>query len=99
MSSFLQLRIHRDMRHRCHCGRPRRNRDETDQHIPLTVDFRNQTMNPMQAIEKVLNWILMSSNNPEEVSLTVKGILINAIPSIMFVAGLAHLNLGSDTLT
>lgn len=53
----------------------------------------------MQPIEKVLNWLLMSSNNPEEVSLTVKGMLINAIPVIMFIAGLSHINLGQDTLT
>jgi hypothetical protein len=51
------------------------------------------------ALDKFFNWLLVSSNDPQEVSLTVKGVLLGAVPAIMSVAGVAHLNLGSDALT
>jgi hypothetical protein len=53
----------------------------------------------MNAIENVLRWLLQSSANPNEVSLTVKGLLIGAVPVAMVFLGLAHVNLGQDQLT
>ena len=51
------------------------------------------------ALDKVFNWLLVSSNDPQDVSLTVKGALLGAVPAIMYVAGVAHLGLGQDMLT
>jgi len=53
----------------------------------------------MNALENVLRWLLQSSADPNEVSLTIKGLLIGAIPVVMAVLGLAHINLGQDQLT
>jgi hypothetical protein len=53
----------------------------------------------MNAFEEVLRWLLQSSANPNEVSLTVKGLLIGVIPTLMTIFGLAHVNLGQDQLT
>ena len=51
------------------------------------------------ALDNVISWVLTSSANPSAVSLTLKGALLLSVPAIMSVAGLAHLNLGSDQLT
>ena len=51
------------------------------------------------ALSKVLHWIIVSSADPNEVSLTLKGLFLTAIPSIMFAVGIAHLNLGQDQVT
>jgi hypothetical protein len=53
----------------------------------------------MRALENALNWLLASSQDPAEVSLTVKGLLISAIPTMMFLSGIAQINLGSEMLT
>lgn len=52
-----------------------------------------------QALDNVLHWVLASSANPSAASLTVRGLLVSAVPTIMLIAGFAHINLGSDTLT
>lgn len=36
-----------------------------------------------------INWLVISSSDPNKVSLTVKGVLTAAIPTILFVAHLA----------
>jgi uncharacterized membrane protein len=53
----------------------------------------------MQSLKKVLDWVFLSSRDPQEVSLTVKGALLGAIPTIMYLAGVAHMQVGTDTLT
>lgn len=50
-------------------------------------------------VKKVTDWILTSSANPAEVSLTIRGILMGAIPIIMTFVGLTHLSVSSDMLT
>jgi hypothetical protein len=51
------------------------------------------------ALDNVLHWIIKCSSDPNEASLTIKGLLISAVPSIMFALGIAHGNLGQDQLT
>jgi hypothetical protein len=47
----------------------------------------------------IVRWFVLSSANPAEVSLTVKGALIGVLPVLMAAAGLAHFNVGQDQLT
>jgi hypothetical protein len=47
----------------------------------------------------IVAWITASSANPSEVSLTLKGLLIGAIPAILTISGIANLNLDNATLT
>ena len=51
-----------------------------------------------QALQKLIAWIVVSSADPDEVSLTVKGALVAVIPTLMAVAGIAHINLGDGSL-
>jgi len=51
------------------------------------------------ALNRVLEWILVSAADPNEVSLTIRGLLIAVVPSILFALGLAHVNLGQEQLT
>jgi hypothetical protein len=51
-----------------------------------------------QALMAVFEWILVSSADPNEVSLTVKGALVAIIPGVMALAGLAHVNLGDGSV-
>jgi len=53
----------------------------------------------MNAVENALRWLLQSSADPSEVSLTIKGLLIGVVPVLMTVLGLAHINLGQDQIT
>jgi hypothetical protein len=48
-------------------------------------------------MDTVLTWLLISSKDPEKVSLTIKGILTGAIPVITIVLGLAHIQVGDLT--
>jgi len=50
----------------------------------------------LAALDNLLHWVLASSANPEEASLTIKGILVGAVPAAMFLIGLAHVDIGSD---
>ncbi len=43
--------------------------------------------------------ILQSSIDPNELALTVKGILVGIIPVILIIAGVAHWNVGQADLT
>jgi|GEM_PF-2883593 len=51
------------------------------------------------AVDLIARWIVLSSANPSEVSLTIKGALVGALPLIMAGIGLAHLNIGQDAIT
>lgn len=52
-----------------------------------------------QALDNLIHWVVASSANPNAVSLTVRGALLGSIPAIMYVVGVAHLNLGQDQIT
>lgn len=51
-----------------------------------------------QALKNLIAWVVTSSADPTEVSLTVKGALIGVVPTLMAVAGVAHINLGDGSL-
>jgi hypothetical protein len=53
----------------------------------------------MKSLNTLARWIVVSSANPAEISLTIKGVLIGIIPNAMLLVGLAHLNVGQDQLT
>lgn len=46
-----------------------------------------------------INWLIVSSENPSQLALTVKGAIIFAIPTIVGFFGLFHLELGGGDLT
>jgi hypothetical protein len=71
-----------------------------DQHIPVVKGrlTRQITLCMKQAFQKLIGWIVVSSADPDEVSLTVKGALVAVVPTLMAVAGLAHINLGDGSL-
>ena len=48
------------------------------------------------AIKAQLQKFISSSANPEELALTVKGLLTALIPIVLAVSGLAHLNVGQE---
>jgi hypothetical protein len=56
-------------------------------------------------IKKIINWVVVSSENPQNVSLTLRGILIGAIPVVISVvptvAGLfgIHFTFTSENLS
>src|SRR5436305_1423909 len=50
------------------------------------------------AIENIVAWIVVSSADPTEISLTVRGALVGIIPTLMAVAGIAHINLGDGSI-
>lgn len=47
----------------------------------------------------IVRWIVLSSENPTEASLTIKGFLLGVLPVLMAVAGIAHFNVGQDQLS
>ena len=49
----------------------------------------------MNTIKKVFNWLVVSSADPSQMSLTVKGILTAIIPMVLTLTGLAHLSITS----
>lgn len=50
-------------------------------------------------MKKFINWLVVSSANPDAVALTVKGALIAIIPTLLLLAQLAHLNWSYDQLS
>ena len=40
--------------------------------------------------KKFLNWLVVSSEDPTAISLTVRGLLVTAVPYIIGIAGFAH---------
>jgi hypothetical protein len=51
----------------------------------------------MQWFDNAVEWIVYSSNDATQISLTVKGALLGIIPYLMIVAGIAHVNVGDST--
>lgn len=47
----------------------------------------------------VTNWLLLSSANPTQASLTFKGVLLGLVPTVMMVSGFTHLALNQDLLS
>lgn len=54
--------------------------------------------NAKNALDNFIHWILTSSANPAEVSLTIKAAAVGIVPVIMALAGVAHLNLGDGSV-
>lgn len=50
-------------------------------------------------MKKIWNWFVLSSANYQNYALTLKGILIGAIPAVIIVAHLANIQLKSEDLT
>lgn len=53
----------------------------------------------MSWLNTLVRWIVISSQDPSEISLTIKGVLVGVIPYLMILIGLAHLNVGQDQLS
>jgi hypothetical protein len=51
-----------------------------------------------QALKNRVAWIVVSSADPNEVSLVLKAALVAVIPTIMTFSGLVHTNLGDGSL-
>ena len=47
----------------------------------------------------IVRWIVLSSEDPTEASLTIKGFLLGVLPVLMAVAGIAHFNVGQQQLS
>lgn len=47
---------------------------------------------------KIFQWIMVSSKDPNKVSLTIRGILVGAITYIVFFAGVFHFNVDQGDL-
>lgn len=57
-------------------------------------------MNTLQkALNNLIAWTITSSNDPADVSLTIKGALLLTVPWIMSVVGFEHWSLGQDQIT
>jgi hypothetical protein len=52
----------------------------------------------MKWFNTLARWIVVSSADPSEVALTIKGVLVGLVPYAISAAGLAHLNVGSDQI-
>lgn len=52
----------------------------------------------MKAFNTLVRWIVFSSANPAEASLTIKGILLGLVPVLLVAAGLTHVNVGQEDL-
>ncbi len=52
-----------------------------------------------QYVNSFLNWLLLSSNDPSQASLTFKGILLGGIPVIMSIVGFTHLAVSQDMVS
>jgi hypothetical protein len=52
----------------------------------------------MKSLNTLARWIVMSSANPSEVALTIKGGLVFLVPATMALAGVTHINVGQDQL-
>ncbi len=49
----------------------------------------------MKTIDKAFNWLLLSSKDPKQASLTFKGILIGIIPLIMILLQLSNVQVSN----
>jgi hypothetical protein len=53
----------------------------------------------MKYLKTAWYWLMFSSNNPQAISLTIKGVLVTLLTYVTVAAGLAHISLPSDILT
>jgi hypothetical protein len=49
-------------------------------------------------VQKVFDWLLLSSADPSKVAVTVKGFLTMVAAAFIPLLGLTHINLGNDTV-
>ncbi len=49
-------------------------------------------------MQKIITWLIVSSKDPQKVSLFIKGVLLGVLPTVVYFAGLAHLNVGQSDL-
>lgn len=49
-----------------------------------------------EAWGKLVAWVVMSSANPQQVSLTIKGLAVTAVPAILTFMGFVHIGTGID---
>ncbi len=50
-------------------------------------------------LNRIARWIVLSSANPSQVSLTVKAVLVAALPYVMLLIGAGHWNVGQDQVS
>lgn len=50
-------------------------------------------------MKKIIDWIIYSSEDPAVISMTVKGILTAAIPTVIFLAKIFNVDVGGEDLT
>jgi hypothetical protein len=48
------------------------------------------------SIKNFLHWIVVSSSDPNDLSLTLKGALLAAVPTIMLASGIFHINVSQQ---
>lgn len=53
----------------------------------------------LTALNKFCNWLLLSASQGGQASLTAKGFLVAAIPTVIYFLGLGHIQTDQDTLT
>src|SRR5690242_12220385 len=46
----------------------------------------------------LVRWVVVSSANPQEISLTIKGVLVGLVPYGIALIGLTHVSVGADQL-
>lgn len=49
-------------------------------------------------LDRVSRWVVLSSSNPTQVSLSVKALFTAVVPYIMLVVGIGHWNIGPEYL-
>lgn len=59
----------------------------------------NIKINHMTILNRIWAWLLLSSSDPNKVSLTIKGALVGLLTAITMVAGVANIQLPSEALT
>jgi hypothetical protein len=52
----------------------------------------------MKSLNTLARWIVVSSADPSQVALTIKGGLVFLVPAAMALSGLTHINVGQDQL-
>ncbi len=50
-------------------------------------------------LNRIARWVVLSSANPSQVSLTVKAVLVAALPYVMLLVGAGHWNVGQDQVS
>ncbi len=50
-------------------------------------------------MKKVINWFVKSSADGDKISLTVKGLLLGIVPTIIIVTGMASIDINSSDLS